>query len=138
MDNMLHLKWGYLGDNLIDSLKTLRNNNQFCDVTLVTQDTQISCHKVVLSACSGFFNRLLTQYSNSQVFHPFFYLHGISSQCINHLISFMYESEINISQHDLTELLTVAANLEIKGLSQTATPQFGKIYQLSQKHPCFK
>ena len=47
------------------------------------------------------------------------YLHGISSNTIRNLVTFMYESELTISQEDLSELLEVATVLEVKGLSQT-------------------
>jgi len=122
MDNMLHLKWSHLGNNFIESVKLFRRSNLFCDVTLAANESQISCHKVVLSSCSEVFRNMLTQHSNNQVLHPFIHLVGVSTRCINNLITFMYESEIIISQEELPELLMVANNLKVKGLSQSAEP----------------
>ena len=117
MDNMLHLKWGLFGDNFKDSLNELRRQNEFCDVSIVTNETQINCHKVVLSSCSEFFRRVLTQHRGGM--NTIIYLHNISSKCINNLVTFMYESEVSVGQEDLGELLLVASNLEVKGLSQS-------------------
>ena len=113
---MLHLKWGLFGDNFKESLNELRRQNEFCDVSIVTNETQINCHKVVLSSCSGFFRRVLTQHRGGM--DTIIYLHNISSKCINNLVTFMYESEVSVGQEDLGELLLVASNLEVKGLSQ--------------------
>ena len=121
MDNMLHLKWGLFGDNFKESLNELRRQNEFCDVSIVTNETQINCHKVVLSSCSGFFRRVLTQHRGGMSLNTnntIVYLHNISSKCINNLVTFMYESEVSVGQEDLGELLLVASNLEVKGLSQ--------------------
>jgi len=122
MDNLLHLKWSHLGNNFIESVKLFRRSNLFCDVTLAANESQISCHKVVLSSCSEVFRNMLTQHSNNQVLHPFIHLVGVSTRCINNLITFMYESEIIISQEELPELLMVASNLKVKGLSQSGEP----------------
>ena len=121
MDNLLHLKWGHFGANFKESLNELRRQNEFCDVVIVTSETQINCHKVVLSSCSEFFRRVLTQQRggiNNNNTNTLVYLHNISSKCINNLVTFMYESEVSVAQEDLGELLVVASNLEIKGLSQ--------------------
>jgi len=133
MENMLQLKWNHHGNEFIESLKTFRRSNLFCDVTLATNETQISCHKVVLSSCSEVFRNMLSQHSNNQVLHPFIHLLGASTRCINNLVTFMYESEIMVSQEELPELLLVANNLKVKGLSQVAeTGSWNQADQMAQ------
>nr|CAB3259996.1 kelch-like protein 24 [Phallusia mammillata] len=45
---------------LVDKLQNLRCSNEFTDVTLVVDDHEIPCHKVVLAACSPYFHGLLS------------------------------------------------------------------------------
>ena len=128
-DNLLNLKWSLCSDNMMASLRDLRANNKFCDVVIVTKDTVIECHKFLLSSCSGFFNKVLasTHSTISEASRPVIYLHGVSAKCINNIITFMYEGELVIDGEDLTELFSVSADLEIKGLSQE-NKQPGKTY----------
>ena len=55
----LCLKWNDFQDVLKESLGDLRNDIDFTDVTLACEDQSIKAHKVILSACSPFFKRLL-------------------------------------------------------------------------------
>ena len=53
------LKWNYFESHLSRSLEEIRKENDFCDVTLLCEDTQIEAHKVILGACSTFFKNVL-------------------------------------------------------------------------------
>ena len=45
--------------NAVRQRKEIRKENDFCDVTLLCEDTQIEAHKVILGACSTFFKNVL-------------------------------------------------------------------------------
>ena len=115
-DELLQLKWDNYGNSIIDSFKKFRSEETFCDVTLWTEKESLKCHKVILSASSSWFERLLSRSQGTSCSSV--YLHGISSNTIRNLVTFMYESELTISQEDLFELLEVASVLGVKGLSQ--------------------
>ena len=70
---------------------------------------------VVLTACSNFFKDILSH--NSQRNHPYLYLRGVKLAHLNALLDFMYNGEVNIGQSELTEFLSVANDLEVKGLT---------------------
>ena len=53
------LKWNDFESHLSRSLEEIRKENDFCDVTLLCEDTQIEAHKVILGACSTFFKNVL-------------------------------------------------------------------------------
>ena len=55
----LCLKWNDFQDVLKSSVGELRDSIDFTDVTLVCEDQSVKAHKVILSACSPFFKRLL-------------------------------------------------------------------------------
>ena len=61
------LKWHDFQTNIGKSFSTLRNNENFQDITLVSEDhVQISAHRVILTSCSGFFKNILSQNKHNQ------------------------------------------------------------------------
>ena len=60
-DDLLQLKWDNYGNSIIDSFKKFRSEETFCDVTLWTEKESLKCHKVILSASSSWFKRLLSR-----------------------------------------------------------------------------
>ena len=58
--NKLNLKWNNFELNAAKSISSLRKESDFLDVILVSDDeNEVEAHKVVLSACSPFFKKLL-------------------------------------------------------------------------------
>ena len=54
------LKWNDFQANVTKSFSKLRNEDDFFDVTLVSNDQQqLSAHKLVLSTCSDYFKTIL-------------------------------------------------------------------------------
>ena len=122
-----HLNWDGFQENLNTELKCLRED--FLDVTLVCDDEQISAHKVILSASSEFFRGILRR--NSRDF-PLIYLKGVKMTLLKSIMDFIYTGEVEIAENDLTELLEIAFDLKIKGLSNR---QFPKKEPKEQKQP---
>jgi len=113
------LKWNEFSLYICDSFKALRNDNNFCDVTLACDDgEQIRANKVVLSSCSPVLKNLLR--SNPHP-HPLVVLRGYTSQYLKQLIDFMYFGEVDVAQQDFDEFLRGAKDLQVKGLSEDKT-----------------
>ena len=56
----LCLKWNDFQENLNSAFGSLRNDQEFSDVTLACEDgTQIEAHKVILATLSPFFMEIL-------------------------------------------------------------------------------
>ena len=49
------LKWNDFTSNLSIAFQDLRKDEDFFDVTLLTEDSEFKCHKLVLGACSPHF-----------------------------------------------------------------------------------
>ena len=68
-------KWPNYSEHLRSMMKYLRMNEDFSDVTLVTEDKKhLKVHKNILSACSPFFKEILKIEITSK---PIIYLKGI-------------------------------------------------------------
>ena len=60
------LKWNDFHSNAAKAFSLFRNDDYLHDVTLVSDDQkQISAHKLVLSACSEYFNNVFKQNKHS-------------------------------------------------------------------------
>ena len=108
------LKWNDFQVNVSNSFSTLRKENDFYDVSLVSDDDKVvSAHKVVLSASSEFFKSILRKADHSK---PMIYLSGVEFKELNCILDYIYEGEVQLFQEDLDKFLDVAQKLRINGL----------------------
>ena len=115
------VKWEGFQATVAQSFSVLRQEEDFYDVTLVSDDqTQISAHKLVLAASSSFFKSILKRNSHS---HPLLYLSGVDSKSLGFVMDYIYQGEVHIYQHDLDNFLDVAQRLRVEGLLSTGDPQ---------------
>ena len=118
MSEKFSLKWNDFDANVSKSFGRLRNEDYLHDVTLVGDDyTQISAHKLVLSACSEYFQQAFKR-SNKVQSHTLLCLEGLSKQDLDNVLSYMYNGEVNIFQEHLDRFLAVAQRLKLEGLLQ--------------------
>lgn len=54
-----HLRWQDYPHSVVTSFRHLKEDEDFVDVTLACNSQQFTAHKVVLSACSPYFKKLL-------------------------------------------------------------------------------
>uniref|UniRef100_A0A6M2DXF1 Putative longitudinals lacking protein isoform h/m/v n=1 Tax=Xenopsylla cheopis TaxID=163159 RepID=A0A6M2DXF1_XENCH len=117
-DQQFCLKWNNHQSTLISQFDTLLENETLVDCTLAAEGKYLRAHKVVLSACSPYFESLLRlQYDK----HPIFILKDVKYQELRAMIDYMYRGQVNISQDQLGALLKAAETLQIKGLSDSRT-----------------
>ena len=114
MDEKYLLKWNDFQTNVVSSFGKLRNQSTFTDITLVSADKkQISAHKIVLAASSGFFSNIFEQNTQS---HLMICLDGISSTELIRVLDYIYLGEVEIFQENLDRFLKVGEKLELEGL----------------------
>ena len=115
MSEKLCLQWNDFTDNVSTAFATFRNEVDFADVTLVSQDGhQLEVHKVILAASSPFFRNLLKKKKHA---HPLIYMRGVKSIDLTAIIDFLYNGEANIFQENLDSFLAIAEELQLKGLT---------------------
>ena len=113
IDGGLQFTWGKEDRNstFMDFIKT---RSSFNDVTLVSDDQrEFYCHKMILSACSTFFENILTRQSQSNLV---LFLSGIRSEDLENIINFVYEGFVNVSMADVKSFITASNVLGIKGI----------------------
>ena len=123
----ISLKWNECGDNTIRTFGQLRKNEAFQDVTLVTDDKkQISAHKVVLSACSRYFDNILRQNTHS---HPLLCLDSVNFLDLKNIIDYIYDGEVKISHNSYDTFMRCAQKFELEGLNASIVLDGNEISQ---------
>merc|ERR1712189_81049 len=108
------LKWNDFQTTISQYFKQLRDEKDFFDVTLVSEDNKLfQTHKLVLTACSSFFKPILKTNVHA---HPLIYLSGIDSTNLQFILNYIYEGEVQLYQEQLNSFLNVAQKLQISGL----------------------
>ncbi|KAK2715412.1 uncharacterized protein LOC136043874 isoform X2 [Artemia franciscana] len=110
----LCLKWNNYTDVYKGSFATLLNLEHFTDVTLSCDNQIIKCHRLVLSACSSYFENLLVSNSQSQ---PIIILKDVKFCDLQALVKFMYMGEVSVTQAQFNSLLKLADILKVTGLA---------------------
>ena len=113
------LTWHAYSDHLKCMMKEMMMNEDFSDVTLVTEDKkQMKANINILSACSPVFKDILKKdkYSNTIM-----YLRGVQYSELESIMHFIYLGEATFYEERMDELLAVAKSLEIKELCNAET-----------------
>lgn len=113
-DQQFCLRWNNHQSTLISVFDSLLENEKLVDCTLAAEGKLLRAHKVVLSACSPYFESLLSRHYDK---HPILILKDVKFQELKAMMDYMYRGEVNISQDQLGALLKAAESLQIKGLS---------------------
>ncbi|XP_066595573.1 protein tramtrack, beta isoform isoform X2 [Prorops nasuta] len=117
------LRWNNHQPNFISVFSSLLNNETLVDVTLAAEGRHLQAHKVVLSACSSYFQSLFTV---NPCQHPIVILKDVKFSDLKIMVDFMYYGEVNISQDQLPSIIKTAESLKIKGLAEMHTASLTK------------
>ena len=121
MSEKFNLKWNDFQSNVSRTFSLLRNEDEFLDVTLVSEDQKMmSAHKLVLSSCSPYFKQILTQNKHS---HPLLCLDGVSSGELQSVLDYIYQGEVQVYPEQLDRFLEVAQKFQLDGLNNVDTKE---------------
>lgn len=109
------LRWNNHQSNLLSVFEQLLHDESFVDVTLAVEGQLLRAHKMVLSACSPYFQALFVNHPDK---HPIVILKDVPYCDMRSLLDFMYRGEVSVDQDRLTAFLRVAESLRIKGLTE--------------------
>ncbi|KAJ8983798.1 hypothetical protein NQ317_008116 [Molorchus minor] len=109
------LRWNDFHSSILSSFRHLRDEEDFVDVTLACDGCSFKAHKVVLSACSPYFRRLLKA---NPCKHPIVILRDVRQKDMESLLRFMYNGEVHIGQEHLTDFFKDCTNVTSQGISR--------------------
>ena len=103
-----------------DVFQNMLVHENLVDVTLACEGASIKAHKMILAACSPYFQNL---FMTNPCKHPIVILKDVKFNDLKAIIDFIYSGEVNIPQDQLNSLLKTAETLKIKGLADFGEKQ---------------
>ena len=117
MSESVFLQWNDFLGNIKETFRTLKDDKDFTDVTLVCEDgEQIEAHKVILISSSPVFASLLKIKKHPQ---PLIYMRGIKSGDLKTLMDFLYLGETTVQEEDVENFLELGKEFQLKGLTES-------------------
>ncbi|XP_071551406.1 uncharacterized protein [Panulirus ornatus] len=113
-DRMLVLSWKYHSLTFSNVISKLRDKENYTDVTVACEGKFYYAHKLVLAACSEYFEDM---FQHTSCKHPIVVLKDVASKELEALLSYMYAGVASVAQNDLASLIRAAEALRIKGLA---------------------
>ncbi|XP_043267314.1 myoneurin-like [Venturia canescens] len=124
-DKTFNLTWNNHLANLSGLFEALYKSGSLTDTTLACQGGMLRAHKLVLAACSPYFERVFKEHHGEQ---PILILKGVPLEEMECLLDFMYRGSINVAEEHLPSLIKTATDLEIRGLSGDERTENDNVY----------
>ena len=105
------LKWNDFQVNTSKSIIAFKQDKDFADVTLVSDEgSYIPAHRLILSMASEFFSDGLKKMNHPS---PMIFLPGFDSKTLSSIIDYVYNDEVQLFQEDLDPFLDAAQKFNI-------------------------
>ena len=119
-------------NNLLEHQK----KNEFCDFTLITNGSPIECHKVVLSAASPYFKNLLLDDADHKLLN-IMDLSPTPLSVVNTAVAFIYNSDYNIEDDNVIELLKLSVKWQLDSLSKECSQYMSNNITIENAAICY-
>ncbi|XP_053681818.1 probable serine/threonine-protein kinase cdc7 [Sabethes cyaneus] len=112
------LSWRGFHGNMCKGFHSLQRDGQMVDVTIAAGGKIFKAHKLVLSVCSPYFQKIFLEHPSQ---HPILFMTDVNAHHMAGLLDFMYSGQVNVKYEDLPNFLKVAEALQVKGLHGEST-----------------
>ena len=110
------LDWSEFESNIQSTFASLRRQEHFSDVTLVSEDGQLAkTHKFLLSANSPLLDTILASQDHPK---PLIFMRGAKMDVLDPLLDFFYSGKVEIKGEQLESFMALAKELEVKGFNR--------------------
>ena len=123
MSEKFSLKWNDFQINAIKTFNKLRNTEDYFDVTLVSSDhKKFQAHRIVLSACSSYFDNILKSDKGS------FVQLWLCLDTVNNILDYIYKGEVQVCVSEMDQFLAIADRFQLEGLTGLTTRRKVKLH----------
>ena len=120
----MFLKLNEFQAKVASTFSELRQNPEFSDVTLVSEDGQeIDAHRVILSSSCPFFLNILRKKLHP---HPLLLMMGVHSKDLTAIVDFLYSGQAIVDNENMESFLGLAKKLRLTGLTRTEEVDVGE------------
>ena len=110
---IINAEWKNFPSYFFKDYRIIDIDNDVPDVTLACDDGALDAHKLILSAGSIFFRKVLKRGKSDQLF---IYMKGLQMRQLKNMMDFMYYGQVTIDQDCLEEFIATSVEFQIKGL----------------------
>ncbi|KAG5896897.1 hypothetical protein JTB14_033535 [Gonioctena quinquepunctata] len=110
------VNWNNHMNHVKNAFDNLLKNSEFTDVTLYAEGGKIGAHKMLLSACSNYFNKLFRDFPHE---HPLVVLKGVRYSVLEDILKFIYNGEVSVDSDSFDSFLQTAEFLQVSGLTDS-------------------
>ncbi|RZC32207.1 bric-a-brac 1-like [Asbolus verrucosus] len=110
---LYNLRWNSYVSNLINAFTNHQSQETLVDVTLSCEGHFIKAHRLVLSACSVYFQKIFETHIGSQLL---VLLNDVKFKDLELVIQFMYKGEVKVADSEMQNFLSLGKMLQVKGL----------------------
>lgn len=98
---------------LMEGLNSLRDNEEFLDITLIAEGQKFRAHKVVLAACSDYFRAMFTgnmlESRQNEIA-----LNGVSADGFRILLDYAYTCLLSLNLTNVQDVLSAASHCQMQ------------------------
>ena len=110
-DDMLDLRHNHaLG--MLSLMHTMYLKRELCDVTLMVQGHAFQAHRLVLAACSPYFNAMFTS-ELKECREKSVTIQDMDHVAIKEIVNFAYSAKVNVTEENVQSVLKAACVLQI-------------------------
>lgn len=99
-------------EKIVMGLDDLRRKSLLCDYTLKADDESFAVHKVVMVACSDYFQAMLTS-NMKECQESTVELKGITANGLRIIVDFAYTGELKLNTQNVEDVLSAATHLQV-------------------------
>ncbi|XP_013923056.1 PREDICTED: zinc finger and BTB domain-containing protein 26 [Thamnophis sirtalis] len=125
----LHFQFDNYGDSMLQKMNKLREENKFCDVTVLIDDLEVHGHKVVFAAGSPFLRDQFLLNDSREVKISILQ----SSEVGRQLLLSCYSGVLEFPEMELVNYLTAASFLQMSHIVERCTEALWKFIRPKQK-----
>ena len=111
--------------SLVATLRSMRDDEQLCDVTLEAGGVRLFAHRAVLAASSPYF-RCMFASGLSETRQDTVHLRDMDGHVLEAIVDFFYGAQLQLRDLDLEETLRVSSMLQLPGVREATAEQLQK------------
>lgn len=104
--------------NMLTLMREMHSRQTLCDVALLVQGQTIHAHRLVLAACSPYFNAMFTS-NLKECQEETITLCEHDSESIQEIVNFAYSGKLDLTENNVQALLNAACLLQIEPIIST-------------------
>lgn len=110
------LKWNNFNKVLNYKFYEYFEQQKYCDVTLSAEGEFVKAHKMMLAACSPYFEKVFDSSNEHQM--TIMMASEISLEDLMNVLDFAYKGEVTVNSKDFDRFIKISKLLQLKGIIQ--------------------